>query len=120
MRLITEEKLTLASLGEMDGGKIGRVVERLLRRMADDCNDRPADERERELTIKIGMVPICSGEGVAEAVKTQVKASAKVPHHQSRPYEMRITNSGSGLAFNAGAPDSVAQHTMNFDDSGDE
>lgn len=119
--MITEQELTLGSLDELDGGKIGRLVKNHLRRAADDCYDRPSDDRARKVTIEIELVPIDDGHGSAESVKTRVKCVCKVPHHQSRPYEMRIANRGSGLLFNSGAPDNLAQHTMAFEgDDGDD
>ncbi len=113
--MITEEEFSLSTLQQLDGGKIERVISGHLRRLANDCYDRAADDRERKLVIEISLVPICDGDGTAETVKTQIKATSKVPHHRSKPYEMRITNRGSGLAFNVGSPESMNQHTIDFE-----
>lgn len=117
--MIMEEELSLAALDEIDGGKIGRLIKSQLKRAADDCNDRPADDRSRKVTIEIELIPVCSPQGVAEAVKTRLKSVCKIPHHQTKQYEMRLTHSGSGLSFNRGDLESVRQHVM-FDTQEDE
>lgn len=111
---INEVGLGLASLEDLDKGKIGALVRSHLKMVAADCFDRPGDSKPRTVTVEfiVAPKPIVEDDGrvTAETCSVQIKARSKVPIHQSRPYDMRITP--KGLAYNESSPESFGQLTL--------
>jgi hypothetical protein len=108
---VAVETFTLDSLSDIEGGKVRLAFDRLLKRCADDCYDRPGDGAARTVTLKLEIKPVLSPEGGCERVNVQVFAESGVPKLRSRVFDMGLTPSGR-LLFNADSPDSVDQGTL--------
>jgi hypothetical protein len=68
------ESLSLATLGSLDNGTVGILVDRELSRMIADLDDRAAEDgKERKVTIEVTAVL------KDKLVVLQVKAQAKLP-----------------------------------------
>lgn len=112
---IDEKSLGLASLEELDGGKIGVLLKHHMKRVADDCFARAVDDKARKVTLEFLVSPVQikdedTGQIHADTVSIQIKAKSTVPTQQSKPYEMRITQ--NGLAYNPGSPERYPQQTL--------
>jgi hypothetical protein len=105
------QTFTLDSLTEVEGGKVRLAFDRLVKRCADDCYDRPGDGAARTVTLKIEIKPVLAPEGGCERVNVQVFAESGVPKLRSRVFDMGLTPSGR-LLFNADSPDNVDQGTL--------
>lgn len=49
------EKFDLAALASIDGGRIAIAFEQALRRVAQDCDDRPGEKKERTVTLSLAV-----------------------------------------------------------------
>jgi len=52
------EELTLSAIAEMDGGRIGEAMKQALKRIAQDMDDRPGDDRPRKINLEIATIPV--------------------------------------------------------------
>jgi len=102
------------SLSEMDDGVLNLVLRKHLKRAADDCMDRPGDQKPRKIKIEIGYVPMLLPSGEAYDAGMQVKIASSIPDHVSQAYNVGMRKNGT-FVFNANALDSVNQNTMDFD-----
>ena len=51
------KQLTLATLAEIDGGRLAIAFEQALRRCAIDCDDRPGEKKARTVSMQISVEP---------------------------------------------------------------
>lgn len=92
------KELTLASLLELDGGRISEAFMAELRRVVTDCDDRPADGKERKVTLEFALKPQAGESGVLEAVSGKFFVTSSVPKRRSRAYSFDFRKGGR-LAF---------------------
>lgn len=108
-------ELTLESMAMMDGGRIAAAFQQSLRRAIQDCEDRPQVKKTREITIKVGIVPVAGEEDeTCEQVAMQCVISDSVPKRQTRVYSAQVKHGGKA-AFNDESLDDVRQGTFGFD-----
>ena len=106
------EKFTLATLAEMDQGRIRIAFEQALQRLQDDLKDRPAVESARKITLLVSLVPIVGDDGELDSVDVDFKITDTVPKRESKTYNMQATR--GGLLFNELSPDEVRQRTLDM------
>jgi hypothetical protein len=112
------QKLSLATLDQLDMGKISATLEVHLRRAIADCVDRPADEKARSVTMQFELVPVLNDDASCTEVSLQVQCQSKVPVHRTRVYNtgVRQTREGPMLVFNPDSPGNVRQQTFTDED----
>lgn len=110
-------KLTLDSLRKLDLGKASTMFDMAISRLAADCLDRPADDRPREVTMKLIIKPYVDPDGSCSNVDLQIKVTSKIPEHQTKPYNLGIRDDGA-LLFNEHSPDQFGQLGL-FEDGED-
>lgn len=104
-------RLTLEKLKDLDYGKIHVVFERHMRRGVQDCLDRPADNKPREILLRFLLVPDTDQNGDCCHIKVEATVTLKVPPHRSRVYEC-IPRKNGELFFNPQEPDDVEQTSL--------
>lgn len=104
-------QLTLDSLRNLDLGKASTMFDLALGRLAADCLDRPADDRPREVTLKLIVKPLVDPDGSCSSVDLQIKVNSKIPEHQTKTYNLGLRNDGA-LLFNEFSPEAFGQLTM--------
>jgi hypothetical protein len=55
--------LTLETLGDLNGGMVGAAVNTAIAQVMRDCEDRPALDGPRVVTLEIGFVPVMDASG---------------------------------------------------------
>jgi hypothetical protein len=106
--------LTLDALKTLDLGKSQEAFQLHLRRLAQDCLDRPAESKARTLTMQVGVVPVTEGDGTCERVRLQIHFTSAVPKHRTRVYDMALRKNAT-LVFSEDSPENFDQTTI-FDD----
>lgn len=103
--------LTLATIKELDFGKIQAAFDAALSRCVADCEDRPKEQKPREVTMKFRMVPKIDDtkDGTSidcEGVLLACEIIDNVPKRRTRVYEMNCTqiNGAHGLMFHPEFP----------------
>jgi hypothetical protein len=104
------EKFTLASLIDIDGGRIREAWEQALRRCRDDCHDRPGVAKGRKVTLHAILTPVCEPDGSLGSVDVSFEIDDSLPKRQSPSYNMRAAR--GGLLFNELSPDDINQRTL--------
>lgn len=105
------EKFTLATIADMDGGRIRQAFEAALKRLEDDCKDRPAVKAGRTLELVLQMVPVAD-DGELDSVDITFRIKDKVPKRESKTYNMQSVR--GGLLFNDASPEDVRQKTLDM------
>lgn len=111
----TLEKFSLASLSTIDGERIAIAFEQALKRVVQDCDDRPGEKKERTVTLTLAVKPRLDVDGLCEDCDIQVAVTDSVPKRKSKVYNMSLRKGGH-LLYNNESLDNVEQDTMDFDE----
>lgn len=111
----TLEKFTLASLATIDGERIAIAFEQALKRVANDCDDRPGEKKPRTITLQLSIVPVLDAAGIADDCKVQATITDSVPKRKTRSYDMTMKKGGH-LMFHPESVDDHSQEVMDFKD----
>lgn len=96
---MTTKELTLASLLDLDGGRISEAFMVELRRAVSDCDDRPVDGKARKVTLELELKPRVDVEsGQLESVDGKFFVTSSVPKRRSKAYSFDFRKGGR-LAF---------------------
>lgn len=99
-------KLSFETLGDLDKGRLGKVLEKHIKTVKQDCYNRPCDASgkpaDREILIKLKITPRLErgdlGEVNLAGVTCETEIASKIPKHVSNPVKMNVSN--DGLFFN--------------------
>lgn len=105
------EKFTLATIAEMDGGRIKTAFEQALKRIEADCKDRPGVKAARKLELVLTMTPIAD-DGELDSVDVTFRIKDAVPKRESKSYNMQAV--AGGLLFNDASPEDVRQMSLDM------
>lgn len=108
------EKFGLAALAKIDGERIAIAFEQALRRVVQDCEDRPAEKTERKLSLTLSVKPRLDPDGMCDDCDVQMSVTDSVPKRKSKIYNMAMKKGGH-LLFNDDSLDNVEQETMDFE-----
>jgi hypothetical protein len=107
--------LSLDTIKELDNGRVAEAFTQALARAVRDCEDRPTEEKDREVILGIKLKPIPADEGIPTGVALMCQVRDTVPTRKSRPYSCGI-KSGGKLFFSTESPDNVNQLTLGLAD----
>lgn len=109
-------ELTLETLSQMDGGRVGEAFQQSLKRVLLDYEDRPHEAKPRIITLHIGVTPaIATGDEVCDEVRMKAMVTDSVPKRQTRPYSMRL-KAGGKAAFNDESLDDIEQMSFGLEE----
>lgn len=109
---MTVYELSLGSLMEaLDGGRIHEAFMAELRRVAMDCEDRPADDKVRKVSLELQITPICDEHGQLESLSGKFHVTSSVPKRRSKSYSFGFRKGGR-LVFNDLSDDNIHQQTI--------
>lgn len=121
----TATTFTLASLNELDFGKIPAAFTAEMKHAVADCKDRPMETKARKVSISFILVPKIdkqSNDNHADEVEMQCEVTSTVPKRKTNVYTMR-TKQDHGLLFEPDSPTEPNQpglypkgHPLNEDD----
>ena len=115
------QKFGLDNLHKLGNGAVAAAMVTHLNRLIADCEDRPALDKARTLTLTIEMVPRIFAEGAnptLDTVDVGFTIAPKVPPSKSHTHNMqprRVNTSGKVermLVFNDMSEDDVQQMTI--------
>lgn len=101
----------IASLTDIDEGRLAAAFTRHMKRAIADCEDRPADKKARVVTIQLAVVPTYVDEGYLQDIGVEASIRSKVPDHVTLPVNCRVKR-GSGAVFNDMNENDVDQKTI--------
>ena len=105
------EKFSLKSLSTIDGERIAIAFEQALRRVVQDCEDRPGDSTARTVTLTLAVKPRLDVEGICDDCNIQVAVTDSVPKRKSKVYNMSVRKGGH-LLYNDDSLDNAKQGTF--------
>lgn len=105
------EKFNLATIADMDGGRIRAAFEQALARLEADLKDRPAVKTARKLELILDLTPVSDG-GELDSVNVKFRVKDNVPKRESKAYNMQAV--AGGLLFNDASPEDVRQKTLDM------
>lgn len=107
------QKLTLASLAEIDGGRLNEAFSQALKRVVDDCEDRPGVKKPRTVSIQLEITPVLDQDGMCDEAKVQGTVVDNVPKRKTKIWDMSLRKGGH-LMFRPDSLDDAEQNTMDF------
>ena len=108
-------ELTLATLAEIDGGRLAIAFAQALKRCAQDCDDRPGEKKARTVTICLAVEPRMDQDGMCEDCDVQVTIADSVPKRKSKEYNCSLRKGGH-LMYQPDSLDDHEQETFDFKD----
>lgn len=105
------QKLDMAALSLLDGGRLAKAFEKALYELQEDCKDRPALSSARKLTLTVLIEPECNDDAtdlIGCDVGFEIKTA--MPKKQTRAYNMRAK--GGSLYFNEESPENANQGAL--------
>jgi hypothetical protein len=112
--IVAVVQLDLANLKIMDDGRIEAAFAQEMKHVVLDLMDRPGDDRERSITLKVKFSPVMDVTGELDSVDVQMDIGSKMPSRKSRVYDMKARRSQKGpmLVFNEDSLDNADQTTI--------
>lgn len=104
------EKFSFESLATIDEGRIREAFNQAMKRIRDDCYDRPGVEKAREVKLVMKMAPLQSGDGSLHSVEVWFEIDDNLPKRGSARYNMRAAQ--GGLVYNELAREDAGQKTL--------
>lgn len=104
-------EVKLETLKEAAAGTVDAAFATHIKRVAEDCYDRPGCKNPRQVTLLVKVTPVIDQAGLCETVKMEVEISSFIPKHVSRPIDCGIRKGGK-LVFNDLSEDDVHQKTV--------
>lgn len=108
------KELTLATLAEIDGGRLAIAFAQALKRCAEDCDDRPGEKKARNVSLNVSVTPILDEDGMCDDCDVQVNIADSVPKRKSKAYNCSLRKGGH-LMFHPDSLDNHEQHTIEFE-----
>jgi len=102
-----QEKLTLENLPLLENGIVSTAFDAELKRLVKDCEDRPLDDKPREITLKVKLTPKVDTHGrspCCDEVEVECEITGKVPVQRSKVYTMKPKHDGS-IVFHPDLPE---------------
>lgn len=87
-------QLSLREIAEIDDGRINEAFTQAIRRIANDCDDRPGDDRPRKVTLEITFTPVCDEKGYVDSVKSQFQIKETIPTRKSKVMDFGLRKGG--------------------------
>lgn len=109
-------ELKLGSLEELDDGRVAKAFLHHLKRLVQDCNDRPKEKGSRTLKMNVKLTPIVSDDGgtlETEGAEAEFSITSDIPKHKSKTYSLKTNRKGQA-AYSSNSPTNADQLT--FDD----
>ena len=103
--------LSLASINDLDDGRVSVAFTQELRRAVMDCMDRPGDKSSRTITLELKITPVIGDEGGCEGANGEFQIKSKVPTRKSKTYSF-ATNTKGHLIYSSTSPGDVNQSTF--------
>ena len=111
------KQLKLQTLADFNGGKVAAAFDHHVKRVIEDCDDRPGETKARKITLEVEVVPRILQDGAATDCEITAKVKSTVPAHIAAPVVCQIRRGGIA-AFNDLSEDNPHQRTL--DEIGEE
>jgi len=103
--------LSLGSIQHVAGGTVDATFQQQLKRVIEDCGDRPGEKKARQVILIVNVTPIMLQDGAAYDVSTDYEIKSTIPTFISRPVECRVKTGGRAI-FNDLSEGNVDQMTI--------
>ncbi len=111
------EKLTLATLGQLDDGTVGAVVNAAITDALKDCDDRPGLKKARKITLEVSFEPVVDERSfVLKGVDIDTKVKLTVPAQELREQYLRTSLNTATTQLEAFLANEF-QEGLGFDDA---
>lgn len=108
-------QLTIGSLEELHDGRLAAAFLLHLKRLIQDCHDRPGEKKARKMAMQITVTPVVEvGDSIVECIGADAEFTFKsaIPDHRSKAINLR-TNKNGQASFSAESEDNADQLTFN-------
>ncbi|MGC3968912.1 MAG: hypothetical protein QM775_16545 [Pirellulales bacterium] len=112
-------KFTVENWHELDEGRMARAVEQAIRRIVNDCKDRPGLDSARKLGLTLVFTPFTDDLNDIVEIKMDYDVKTSVPSTGRGGMSLGVQKNGE-LLFSSTSPHNVNQSTMFGDDDASE
>lgn len=106
------KELNFAALAEFDEGRIAASFDLALRRLEEDCRDRPLLGKARTITITLAAKPIADEDGAFDSVDLNFAFKESRPKAETKTYHAAPQHGQTGLFVNELSPKNARQGTI--------
>lgn len=99
-------ELTLASLADLDDGKVVLMFGAELKRCLQDCLNRPTDGKARKVSLVCSVKPVADDDGDCRGVRMGFDVKSALPPRTTIEYPLDVTKAGQAV-FNREAESDV-------------
>lgn len=112
-------ELDLESLKQLQGGAVFQQVQKLIQAAVLDCENRPAEERARKVTLQLEIKPVSRIEEIDEThtrrvldgLKLSLQMDVKCPTRKTIEFDCGVGDNHT-LLFNPDSPHNHRQHGL--------
>lgn len=104
-------EVKLDTLQHAASGTVDAAFAAHIKRVSEDCYDRPGCVSAREVQLLVKVTPCIDDNGLCETTKMEIEVSSKVPKHVSRPIDCGLRKGGK-MVFNDLSEGDVHQKTI--------
>lgn len=108
---VEQVPLNFENLADLDAGRIGKLLQKHIKRAAADCIDRPGDKKARKVTLQFTMKPVMNSDGDADTAHVEIQCKSDVPTNVSMTFPMLLSGK-DGLLFNKDFPEELHQPAL--------
>lgn len=103
--------LNAGTIKDFDRGRLAAAFDLTLRRVVEDCRDRPGLAKSRKIVLEVEIEPVIDATGALENVRLNYSVVARTPKLQSGQNMLGVKQTGA-LYFSELAPDNPDQTTF--------
>lgn len=103
-------QLNLATLMELDGGRVTEAFQQEIKRLVADCEDRPGEAKPRKILLELELVPVMF-DGHIDSIDGKFRVKSTVPVRRSKKYNFGVRRGGF-LVFNDLSDGDINQKTI--------
>ena len=107
----TIKEFGLQHLHEFDEGRLAALFAHQLKKMVDDCHDRPVIGKSRRVSLHLDLSPECDHTGAVETVRIAYQVQTKIPAHGRGNLPVQAKRNGT-LVFSAADAENPGQQGL--------
>jgi hypothetical protein len=105
-------EFNIADLTEIDNGRIGEALKLEMKKVIEDCRDRPTLDKPRKIKLEMSIEPTCDPKTFdVDGIKLAFKVSSTMPTKERTNLDLGVKKDGR-LFFSEHSPTNFDQTTV--------
>jgi hypothetical protein len=105
--------LSADTIHELNEGKVGALINALMKKATHDIIDRPGEGKARKVALTFFLSPKTLSDGTVDKIDVQVKGKVVIPDYATQTIDAALRATG-GVIFSSDSPNNVDQNTFDY------